>query len=92
MQKYELTPSSNARQLANLDKIVHMDLHRVQKMDDEIDWIEEELLETSNIICVEWPERLLKKQHVIQFLGRKYYVVDCKIGKKGDHYFRVREN
>jgi RNA polymerase primary sigma factor len=90
MQKYDLAMNSNARQTANLEQVVHLDLHRAQKIDEEIDWIEEELLNTSNIICVEWPERLLKKQHVIQFLGRTYYIVDCKIGKKGDHYYRIR--
>ncbi len=92
MQKYDLNPNSNARNTANLQQVVHMDLHRVIKIDDDIDWIEEELINTDNVLFVEWPERLLKKQAVIQFLGRKYFVIDCKIGKKGEHYFRVRDN
>jgi RNA polymerase primary sigma factor len=93
MQKYEVAINSNARQTGNIESVVHMDLHRLKVITDEDkDWIEEELINTANLIFVEWPEKLLKKQALIQFLGRKYFVIDTKIGKKRDHYFRIREN
>jgi RNA polymerase primary sigma factor len=93
MQKYDLSPQSDARQSAQFEVVTHIDLHRLKLIsEDDMTWLEEELINTSNIVCVEWPEKILKKQALIQFLGRKWFVIDCKIGKKGDHYFRIREN
>jgi RNA polymerase primary sigma factor len=93
LQKYLLTDSSSAKQKANFEAVTHMDLHRLKKIEDsDLGWIEEELINTSNIIFVEWPEKLLKKQAFMQFLGRSYLIIECKIGKKGDHYFRIKEN
>ncbi len=93
MQKYKLSSGSSARNTGNFEEVVHMDLHRLKQLSQEdLGWIEEELINTNNVIFVEWPEKLLKKQHLIQFLGRKFLIIECKIGKKGDHYFRIKEN
>ncbi len=92
-QHYPLKSSSQAKKLANFDEIAHLDLHRVKSYSDEdIGWLEEELTNTSNILFVEWPEKLLKKQGIIQYLGRKFYVIDCRVGKNNDHYFRIKES
>jgi RNA polymerase primary sigma factor len=95
MQKYELEQFSVAKKTHDFNKVTHMDLHRLNKeknaLDGEIGWIEEELTNTDQVIFVEWPDKLLKKQAVIQWLGRKYLIIECKIGKKGDHYFRIKE-
>jgi tRNA A37 threonylcarbamoyladenosine biosynthesis protein TsaE len=93
MKKYKLSSGSSARNTGNFEEVTHMDLHRLKQLSQEdLGWIEEELINTGNIIFVEWPEKLLKKQHLIQFLGRKFLIIECKIGKKGDHYFRIKEN
>ncbi len=93
MQKYQLKTSSPAVKTGNFEQVCHMDLHRLKNITDEdLKWIEEEFINTSSVIFVEWPEKLLKKQAFIQFMGRKFLVVECKIGKKRDHYFRVRES
>ena len=95
MQKYDLENNAAAKKSHEFAKVTHMDLHRINKeknaLDGEVGWIEEELTNTDQIIFVEWPDKLLKKQAIIQWLGRKYLVVECKIGKKGDHYFRLKE-
>jgi RNA polymerase primary sigma factor len=92
MQAYELTANSQSRKLANFDSVVHMDLHRLKMIEEkDLGWIGEEIEDTAKIIFIEWPEKLLKKQAFIQFMGRKYYVIECKIGKKKDHYFRIKE-
>jgi tRNA threonylcarbamoyladenosine biosynthesis protein TsaE len=93
LQKYLLTDNSSAKQKANFESVTHMDLHRLKTItDSDLGWIEEELINTSNVIFAEWPEKLLKKQAFMQFLGRSFLIVECKIGKKGDHYFRIKEN
>jgi tRNA threonylcarbamoyl adenosine modification protein YjeE len=93
LQKYPLMDSSGVKQNQNFEAVTHMDLHRLKNItDSDLGWIEEELINTSNVIFVEWPEKLLKKQAFIQFLGRSFLIIECKIGKKGDHYFRIREN
>lgn len=93
LQKYNLTDTSSARSKANFETVAHMDLHRLKTLtDSDLGWIEEELINTSNVVFVEWPEKLLKKQAFIQFLGRSFLVIESKIGKKGDHYFRIKEN
>jgi tRNA threonylcarbamoyl adenosine modification protein YjeE len=93
LQKYNLKDNSQARQSGSLEQVAHLYLHRLKTLNDsDLGWIEEELINTSNIITVEWPEKLLKKQAFIQFLGRSFLVIECKIGKKGDHYFRIKES
>jgi RNA polymerase primary sigma factor len=93
MHKYDLKPASQAKKTANFERITHMDLHRLSKKISQEDknWIEEELTDTSSVCFVEWPEQLLKDKPFMEFLGRKFLVIDTKIGKKGDHYYRIRE-
>lgn len=93
LQKYPLKNSSQAKKTGNFEEVAHLDLHRLKSITDaDLGWIDEELTNTANIVFLEWPEKLLKKQSFIQFMGRKFLVVDCKIGKKKDHYFRIRED
>ncbi|MEM1311864.1 MAG: tRNA (adenosine(37)-N6)-threonylcarbamoyltransferase complex ATPase subunit type 1 TsaE [Patescibacteria group bacterium] len=93
LQKYQLKKSSQAAKAGNYDEVAHMDLHRLKSVTEvDLGWIEEEMVNVGNIVFVEWPEKLLKKQAFIQFMGRKYLIIECKIGKKKDHYFRIREN
>lgn len=90
--KYELSKKSEARQNSNFEKITHMDLHRLKNISEkDLEWVEEELIDSSNIVFVEWPDKLLKKQAFMQFLGRPYLIIECKIGKKGDYYYRIKE-
>jgi len=92
LQKYNLSASSAAKQNAQMETVAHLDLHRLKTISKEDEgWIEEEMINTQQIVFIEWPEKILKNQGFIQFIGRKFYVIEAKIGKKGDHYFRVRE-
>jgi RNA polymerase primary sigma factor len=91
LQKYELKTSSQARN-TDYEKVAHFDLHRLKQIKEEDKgWIEEELTDNTNICFLEWPEKLLKDQPFMQYLGKKYLIVDCKIGKKGEHYFRIKD-
>jgi len=93
LQKYPLKASSQIKKSANFEEVAHMDLHRLKNLSDsDLGWIEEELTNTTNIVFLEWPEKLLKKQAFIQFMGRKYLIIECKIGKNTEHYFRIRES
>lgn len=93
LQKYQLATSSAAKQNAQMENVAHLDLHRLKTITKEDEgWIEEEMVNTQQVVFVEWPEKLLKNQGFIQFIGRKFYIIEAKIGKKGDHYFRIRED
>jgi len=92
MQKYQVAGNSAVNEINQFENVAHLDLHRLETVgDDDWGWIEEELINTKNIACVEWPEKVLKRKDWMEFLGRKYLVIDCKIGKKDDHYYRVKE-
>jgi RNA polymerase primary sigma factor len=92
-QHYPLATHSAARQTGEFEAVTHIDLHRLKSIgDSDAGWIEEELTNTDHVVFVEWPEKLLKRTGFMQFLGRKYLVVECKVGKKGDHYFRIKES
>jgi RNA polymerase primary sigma factor len=92
--KYELKDSSSARKTNNLEGVTHIDLHRLKSTkimkEEDKNWIEEELIDTSRIVFVEWPDKLLRDRPFMEFLGRNYILVDCKISKKNDHYFRIK--
>jgi len=92
IHKYELKDASQAKKVASFENIAHLDLHRLKtiKVEDKT-WIEEELINTHNIVFVEWPEKLLKDEPFMKYLGRPFLVIDCKVGKKEDHYFRIRK-
>lgn len=91
LQKYDLKPTSIAKN-SDYEQISHFDLHRLKviKPEDK-SWIEEELINTVNICFIEWPEKILKDQPFIKYIGRNYLIVDCKIGKKGEYYYRIRQ-
>ena len=92
INQYALKPVSEAAQEAEYEGVTHMDLQKVESYEDkDIGWIEEEMTNTKRIVFVEWPDRLFKKKAFMQFLGRNYLIIDCKFGKKGDYYYRVRK-
>jgi RNA polymerase primary sigma factor len=91
IQKYSLKTTSLATQM-NYLQVTHIDLHRLNTLEEEdLGWIEEELIATDNIIFLEWPEKLLKKQTFIQFLGRKYWIIDCRLDKKDEFFYRFKD-
>jgi RNA polymerase primary sigma factor len=93
VNRYKIGAGSSIKQKTDFENVTHMDLHRLKTINDEdMGWIEEELINISNIVFLEWPEKLFKKQAFMQFLGRRYLVIECKIGKKGDHYYRIKES
>lgn len=92
-QHYSLASHSPAKQTGDFEAVTHIDLHRLKSINDsDAGWIEEELTNINHIVFVEWPEKLLKRTGFMQFLGRKYLIIEAKIGKKGDHYFRIKES
>jgi len=92
IQVYPLTNQSPARQAGHFEGVTHIDLHRIKQLsDNDLVWLEEELTKTEQIVFVEWPDKLLKKTSFLQFLGRRYLIIEAKVGKKQDHYFRLKE-
>jgi len=92
IQVYLLANQSPARQIGHFEGVTHLDLHRLKQLsDNDLVWLEEELTKTEQIVFVEWPDKLLKKTSFLQFLGRRYLIIEAKIGKKQDHYFRLKE-
>jgi RNA polymerase primary sigma factor len=88
---YDIKPTSTAKNV-NYDGVTHIDLHKVESYDEkDIGWIEEELTNTTQIVFCEWPDKLFKKKSFMQFLGRSFLIIDCKFGKKGDYYYRIRD-
>ncbi len=92
IQVYPLANQSPARQIGHFEGVTHIDLHRLKQLsDNDLVWLEEELTKTEQIVFVEWSDKLLKKTSFLQFLGRRYLIIEAKIGKKQDHYFRLKE-
>jgi RNA polymerase primary sigma factor len=92
IQVYPLANQSPARQAGHFEGVTHIDLHRIKQLsDNDLVWLEEELTRTEQIVFVEWPDKLLKKTSFLQFLGRRYLIIEAKVGKKHDHYFRLKE-
>lgn len=78
---------------ANYTNVGHLDLHRLNTIEEsDMGWIIEELEKPDHIIFVEWPEKLLKREQDLQYIGRKYWIIDCRIDKKDEHYFRFKES
>ena len=91
-QNYEIKKGGLAGN-ANYTGIAHLDLHRLATIEEsDMGWIIEELEKPDHIIFVEWPEKLLKREQDLQYIGRKYWIIDCRIDKKGEHYFRFKES
>ncbi len=95
LQKYTIKDSSIIKKANNFERVAHLDLHRLKSAknlkEEDKNWIEEELIETSSIIFVEWPDKLLRDKPFMQFLGRHSLLIDCKIGKKKDWYYRIKK-
>ncbi len=90
-QKYGLD-SNKIGAKAGFNQVYHLDLHRLKILEDsDLSWIEEELINSKSVVFVEWPEKILKKQTFIQFLGRRFWIIDCRYNKKDEHYFRFKE-
>jgi len=91
IQKYDIKSNSIAAQ-ADFQQIAHLDIHRLNPIEEkDMGWIEEELTNTSNIVFLEWPEKLLKKTTFIQFLGRSYWIIDCRLDAKDQFYYRFKK-
>lgn len=91
IQKYDFNENSLAT-LNNFKQMAHFDLHRLNNIGEEdFRWILEEFDNLSNIVFLEWPEKLLKKQAHLQFIGRKLWIVDCRVDKKGEFFYRFKE-
>lgn len=91
IQKYGLTPNGLAAK-ANFKQVTHLDLDRLNPLEaKDSAWIIEELSNADDIIFLEWPERLLKRQSDIEYVGRKYWIIDCKIDKKDEHFYRFKD-
>jgi RNA polymerase primary sigma factor len=92
MNQYEIVIQSPIKKIANFEQVTHMDLHRLKTIEaSDLNWIEEELTNTSNVCFVEWPEKLLKNQSFMQFLGRSFWIIECKMGGKGDYFYKFKE-
>lgn len=96
MNNYQIKADSPVLSGSNFDNIVHFDLQRVfeekQSWKTDKDWIEEELTNLNNIVFVEWSDKLLKDKEFVSFLGRKFLIVEAKIDKTGEHYFRIKDS
>jgi RNA polymerase primary sigma factor len=91
-QKYELDENSVAKKISNFEQVCHMDLHRLKPIKTEDKgWIEEELINTSQIVFVEWPDKLFKDKAFMEFLGRNSLLIECKVGKKKEYYCRIKK-
>ncbi len=95
LNNYTLKESSSAKKALNSEGVSHLDLHKLKSnkvmKEEDKNWIEEELINTSKIIFVEWPDKLLRDKPFMEFLGRNYLLIDCKISKKEDRYYRVKK-
>lgn len=91
LQIYELKESSFAFK-SGYKNIAHFDLHRFDYIKNEDKgWIEDQLSDTKNICFIEWPEKILKDKVLLNWVGRKYLIIDFKIGKNKEHYYRIRK-
>lgn len=92
INQYDLKPVSAASQEAEYEGVSHLDLHKLDLNDGkDLGWIEEELVNTKRIVFVEWPDKLFKRKSFIEFLGRPFLIIDCKQGKSGEYFYRIRK-
>ncbi len=93
MNNYQFEEHCEAHKTAELKAITHIDLHRLKTIENkDLGWLEEELTNLDNVVFVEWPDKLFKNNSFMQFLGRNYLIIEAKIGKKKDHYYRIKKN
>lgn len=92
INQYDLKPVSAAAQEAEYEGVSHLDLHKLDLNDGkDLGWIEEELVNTKRVVFVEWPDKLFKRKSFIEFLGRPFLIIDCKQGKSGEYFYRIRK-
>ncbi len=105
LNSYNINSQSQILEKENFIEVAHFDLHRIFEVGDEgegadrkynwkndREWIEEILTDLSKIIFVEWSDKLLKDQEFLSFLGRSYLIVESKIDKVGNHYYRLKDD
>jgi RNA polymerase primary sigma factor len=91
IQRYDFKANGLAS-TSNFKQMAHLDLHRLNSIEEEdFSWILEELENTDNIVFLEWPEKLLKKQNQLQYIGRKYWIIDCRLDKKDEFFYRFKD-
>lgn len=92
INEYDLKPVSAASQEAEYEGVSHLDLHKLDLTDrKDLGWIEESLVNTKKVVFVEWPDKLFRQKSFIEFLGRPFLIIDCKQGKKGEYFYRIRK-
>jgi RNA polymerase primary sigma factor len=92
INEYALKPVSTAAQEAEYEGVSHLDLHKLDLNDSkDLGWIEESLVDTKKVVFVEWPDKIFKKKSFIEFLGRPFLIIDCKQGKNGEYFYRIRK-
>ena len=99
LNTYDLKLESQVREKCNYEKVSHFDLQRIFEPDakdnhswkKDRDWVEEELIDLQSVVFVEWGDKVLKDKEFMGYLGREYLVIESKIDKTGDHYFRIKD-
>jgi RNA polymerase primary sigma factor len=98
MNTYQLKAESQMLQKGEFDQVIHFDLHRIFESNNprestwrkDSDWIGEELTKIKSVAFVEWADKALKDREFVSFLGRSYLIVESKVDKSGEHYYRVK--
>ena len=99
LNTYDLKLESQVREKCNYEKVSHFDLQRIFEPDaknnhswkKDRDWVEEEFVDLQSVVFVEWGDKVLKDKEFMGYLGREYLVIESKIDKTGDHYFRIKD-
>jgi RNA polymerase primary sigma factor len=87
LEEYHISSKSPLAKSTRFRSVSHLDVHRLEEpSDNDLAWIEEELSDTGKIIFVEWADNLLKKKTFIDFLGRKYTIINANI-ENNTHYY-----
>jgi RNA polymerase primary sigma factor len=105
LNHYRLMYNSQVAEKCNMGRVAHFDLQRLFENDTKVTddasprswkeendrtWVEEELIDLQSVVFVEWGDKVLKDKEFMTYLGRDYLIVEAKISKEGDHYFRVK--
>jgi RNA polymerase sigma factor (sigma-70 family) len=53
--------------------------------------LEDKLVDTTQIVLLENPDKLFKDTNFMMFLGRKFLIIDCKYGTKNEFYYRIKD-
>jgi RNA polymerase primary sigma factor len=98
LNHYRLMYNSQVAEKCNMSRVAHFDLQRLFDNDEgagktwknDKEWVEEEMIDLQSVVFVEWGDKVLKDKEFMTYLGRDYLIVEAKISKEGDHYFRVK--